>query len=323
VSALLEVDSLTVTIETPTGPVTPVAEVSFEVQAGKTVGLVGESGSGKSVTALSLMRLHDEALTTLSGAVRFKGREVLHLPEPEFRALRGSQLAMIFQDPQASLNPALRIGVQVGEALAIHQRMGRAERHRRAVELLGDVGIASPAETVHAYPHQLSGGMRQRVIIAAALACAPQLVIADEPTTALDVTIQAQIMELLVSLQKSRGMGMLLISHDLGLIAESCDEVVVMYAGRTVERGPTRAVFDSPAHPYTAGLIASTPLLGREETRLREIPGVVPELRALPSGCRFRDRCPKAEANCAAEEPKWVVREDGRWHRCHFPAEAR
>ncbi len=321
-SALLEVQGLSVAFATPQGPLTAVADVSFEVPAGKTLGLVGESGCGKSVTAMSILRLHDEATTSLTGAIRFYGKDLVSMPTGELRQLRGSKIAMIFQDPQASLNPAHRVGAQVAEAMRLHQGASKADARRRTIELLRDVGIPAPEDRVDAYPHQLSGGLRQRVIIAAALACAPELVIADEPTTALDVTIQAQILELLARLQKARGMSVLLISHDLGLVAETCDEVVVMYAGRTVERGAARAVFETPAHPYTAGLIASSPLLGRAEGRLKEIPGVVPDLRALPSGCRFRDRCPRAEARCAAEEPAWQARTDGRLHRCHFPAEA-
>jgi peptide/nickel transport system ATP-binding protein len=316
-TSLLAVESLSVAFRTPAGLLTVVSEVSFEVPAGRAMGLVGESGSGKSVTALALLGLHPEASTRTCGSVRLEGRELLTLDEPALRAVRGAQVAMVFQDPLASLDPSQRLGAQVGEALLLHRPGPAAARRERVRELLAEVGLDPGLD--RAFPHQLSGGMRQRAMIAAALAAGPRLLIADEPTTALDVTLQAQLLELLGRLRAARGMGLLLISHDLGLVAETCDEVVVLYAGRSVERGPTRALFERPAHPYTAGLIASAPVLGQPRARLQEIPGTVPDLAALPSGCRFRTRCPLAQPRCAEQEPGWQAVGEGRWHRCHFP----
>jgi peptide/nickel transport system ATP-binding protein len=318
-SPLLEVKGLSVSFRTASGLLPVVADLGFELAAGGSLGLVGESGSGKSVTALALLGLHDEATTRTEGSVRLEGRELLGLPDAALRPLRGAQVGLVFQDPLAALDPSLRVGAQVGEALAIHQRLARAERRTRVLTLLGEVGLPRPGELVDAFPHQLSGGQRQRVMIAAALACGPALLIADEPTTALDVTLQAQLMELLTRLRLARGMGLLLISHDLALVAEHCDQVVVLYAGRMVERGPTRQVFERPAHPYTAGLVACSPRLGQGPARLPALPGTAPDRSALPSGCRFRPRCALAQARCAEEEPAWQVRGDGRGHRCHFP----
>ena len=282
--------------------------VSFEIPARGTLGVVGESGSGKSVTALSIMRL----LKATSGSITYNGQSLLALSEKAMRAIRGNRIAMIFQEPMTSLNPVLTVGEQIGEVVRLHQ--GKSKREAREISrgMLELVGIPSPAERVDAYPHQLSGGMRQRVMIAMALACKPDLLIADEPTTALDVTIQAQILELLESLQQELGMAILLITHDLGVVADVCDDVVVMYAGRIVERAQTDTLFEHPRHPYTAGLVRSIP--DATSARLYEIPGMVPSLRALPTGCKFQDRCPAVQALCRETEPALVDNV-----RCHFP----
>ena len=298
-----------------------VDDVSFAVPRGRTVGMVGESGSGKSVTALSLLGLLDARTASVAGRARLGPDDLLAMDAAALRSVRGRRVGMVFQDPAASLDPFWRVGSQIAEAIRLHERVSRAEARARALALLREVGIPAPEERLDAYPHQLSGGMRQRVMIAIALACRPELVIADEPTTALDVTIQAQILELLGRLRRERGTSLLLITHDLGLVAESCDDVVVLYAGRVVERGPAAEVLRAPLHPYTAGLLASTPVPGSGAGRLTEIPGTVPDLRALPAGCRFRDRCPGAQARCADEEPA-LVAIGTRAHRCHFPLAA-
>jgi len=317
VTSVLEVRDLVTEFRTERGTVRAVDGVSFEIPARGTLGVVGESGCGKSVTALSIMRL----VTTppgriASGSIRYAGKDLVTLPEREMRAIRGNRIAMIFQEPMTSLNPVFTVGDQVGEAVQLHQHKSRREARAVAIEMLKLVGIPSPEERVDAYPHQLSGGMRQRVMIAMALACKPDLLIADEPTTALDVTIQAQILDLLRELQRDLGMSILLITHDLGVVAETCDEVVVMYAGRVVERAPTEALFAAPRHPYTAGLLRSVPT-GTHE-RLQEIPGMVPALDALPAGCKFADRCTRVEQRCRDEEPA-LVRLGASHVRCHFP----
>jgi peptide/nickel transport system ATP-binding protein len=305
-----------------------VDQVSFRVPAGSTVGLVGESGSGKSVTALSIMRLlRDPPGRVVGGEVRFDGRDLLALSEREMRALRGNRLSMIFQEPMTSLNPVLTTGDQVGEPLVIHRGQSRRAAMAEAVELFRLVGIADPERRVREYPHQMSGGMRQRVMIAMALSCNPKVLIADEPTTALDVTIQAQILSLLARLQRELGMSLLLITHDLGVVAETCDEVVVMYAGRVVERARATELFAQPRHPYTAGLLRSIPAFGEahaagEKRRLQEIPGLVPRLDQLPPGCRFADRCPRVQERCKKEEPPLDLISPERLVRCFFPVEA-
>jgi peptide/nickel transport system ATP-binding protein len=322
VPALLSIQDLSVEIGAGAGAVRAVDGVSFDVPSGGTLGLVGESGCGKSLTALSILRLlRDPPVRIASGRILFQDEDLLALPEPALRRLRGNRIAMVFQEPMTSLNPVYTVGAQVGEVVRIHRGADRRAARERAVELLRQVGIPAPEERVDAYPHQLSGGMRQRVMIAMALACDPDLLIADEPTTALDVTIQAQILELLRSLQRSRRMSLLLITHDLGVVAETCDEVVVMYAGRVVERAPVRALFSRPAHPYTAGLLRSIPGFhgagGRG--RLWAIPGMVPSLGALPSGCRFRDRCDRASERCAREDPPLEGKGPGQVAACHHP----
>jgi peptide/nickel transport system ATP-binding protein len=312
---VLEVRDLVTEFRTEAGVVRAVDGVSFAIPARGTLGIVGESGSGKSVTALSIMRLVG-AGRIASGSILYAGKDLVQLPEAEMRALRGNRIAMIFQEPMTSLNPVFTVGAQVGEAVRLHQGKSKAEARQVAIEMFRRVGIPSPEQRVDAYPHQLSGGMRQRVMIAMALACKPDLLIADEPTTALDVTIQAQILDLLDNLQRELGMSILLITHDLGVVAETCDEVVVMYAGRVVERATTETLFAAPRHHYTAGLIRSIASGDRE--RLVEIKGMVPALHELPMGCKFADRCPRVEELCRAEEPALVAL--GASHvRCHFP----
>ena len=323
---LLAIDSLVTEFRTEQGTVRAVDGVSFEIPRGKTLGVVGESGCGKSVTALSIMRLVQEPGRIAGGRVLYEGRNLLDLPEREMRGLRGNKISMIFQEPMTSLNPVFTTGDQVAEAIRLHQKKSRAEALARAVDLYKLVGIPEPEARVRAYPHQMSGGMRQRVMIAMALACKPDLLIADEPTTALDVTIQAQILDLLARLQRELGMSILLITHDLGVVAETCEEVVVMYAGKVVERAPVGELFARPRHHYTAGLLRSVPSFdeqGRDSTakgRLQEIPGMVPALHALPRGCRFQDRCPAVQERCRAEEPELVAL-GASAVRCHFPVE--
>ncbi len=327
VPPLLDVRDLVTEFRTASGTVRAVDGVSFSLAPRQTLGLVGESGCGKSVTALSIMRLIASPPGRIaSGAIRYADRDLLALRPAEMRAIRGNRIAMIFQEPMTSLNPVFTVGDQVGEAVRLHQRKSRAQARAAAIEMFRLVGIPSPEERIDAYPHQLSGGMRQRVMIAMALACRPDLLIADEPTTALDVTIQAQILELLRSLQRELGMSILLITHDLGVVAETCDEVIVMYAGRIVERARTEVLFAAPRHHYTAGLLRSVPSYGEgsaigERARLVEIRGMVPALTDLPVGCKFVDRCPAAQALCRSEEPA-LVAIDASWVRCHFPLDA-
>ncbi len=325
---LLEVCGLRTRFALEEGPVLAVEDVSFSVPPGGTLGVVGESGCGKSVTALSIMRLVPEPPgRVVGGEIRFKGRDLLALPEAEMRRVRGHHISMVFQEPMTALNPVYTVGEQIGEAVRLHQGLDRRQAKARAVEMLRQVGIPAPEQRVDAYPHQLSGGMRQRVVIAMALACDPELLIADEPTTALDVTIQAQILELLAKLRAERGMAVVLITHDLGVVAESCDAVVVMYAGRVVEQAPVRALFRQPAHPYTAGLLRSIPSFHEargegERPRLKAIPGMVPSLRHLPTGCRFRERCERALEVCARVDPPLAPQRDGQLAACHNPVPA-
>ena len=323
---LLEIRDLVTEFRTEHGTVRAVDGVSFEIAPRATLGVVGESGCGKSVTALSIMRLVASPPGRIAGGtVKYAGVDLLALRPAEMRAIRGNRIAMIFQEPMTSLNPVFTVGDQVGEAVRQHQARSRREARAQAIEMFRRVGIPSPEDRVDAYPHQLSGGMRQRVMIAMALACRPDLLIADEPTTALDVTIQAQILDLLRSLQRELGMSILLITHDLGVVAETCDEVLVMYAGRIVERAPTPALFAAPRHHYTAGLLRSVPSYGEGaagagRARLQEIAGIVPALNALPAGCKFVDRCPAAAALCRTEEPPLAAL-GASWVRCHYPVE--
>jgi peptide/nickel transport system ATP-binding protein len=300
---LLEVDNLHTHFDTVAGTVRAVDGVSWRLDAGETLGIVGESGCGKSVSALSILRLVPTPPARHGGRVRLRGADLLRLDERGMRAIRGNRISMIFQEPMTSLNPVLSIGRQIAETVAVHgQASGRAARDR-AVEMLRLVQIAEPERRVDEYPHQLSGGMRQRVMIALALACGPEVLIADEPTTALDVTIQAQILALLADLQRRLGMGVVLITHDLGVVAESCDRVVVMYAGRKVEEAATIDLFDRPLHPYTRALMASMPSMNAAAARLAEIPGMVPAPRDLGRGCAFAPRCAFATERCRSEVP--------------------
>ena len=313
---LLDVDQLSVFFRTRTEPVRAVNGVSFSVVPGETVALVGESGCGKSVTALALTRLVAVPGYVAGGSVRFAGRDVLAMDQKRLRQMRGAEIAYIFQEPATSLNPVFRVGWQIAEALNLH-RAGIAVREE-VVSLLNRVGLPDPERRLSAYPHELSGGMQQRVMIAMALACRPRLLVADEPTTALDVTIQAQILDLLVSLQEELGMAMLLITHNLGLVAGVARRVNVMYAGRIVERGTVETILSQPAHPYTRGLMAAVPRLSGGKTRMTGIPGAVPNPACLPAGCPFHPRCPNTQPLCRQEDPiETIITEDHRV-RCHF-----
>ncbi len=300
---VLEVDNLRTHFRTLSGLVRSVDGVSYTVRAGRTLGVVGESGCGKSVTALSILRLVPTPPAVHHGAVRWRGTDLMQLSEREMRRVRGNRISMIFQEPMTSLNPVLTVGRQIAETVQLHEGASQAQALQRAVEMLRVVQIPEPERRVNEYPHQLSGGMRQRVMIALALACSPEVLIADEPTTALDVTIQAQILDLIRRLQKELGMGVVMITHDLGVVAESCDRVVVMYAGRKVEEADVVDLFERPLHPYTRALMASMPAMNTSATRLTEIPGMVPAPHELGRGCAFAARCPLARARCRVEAP--------------------
>jgi oligopeptide/dipeptide ABC transporter ATP-binding protein len=304
VQPLLEVKDLRTSFFTDAGEVRAVDGVSFAVEPGKLMGLVGESGSGKTVSVLSVMRLLPERARVMGGAVLFEGRDLLRLGEPEMRAVRGARIAMIFQEPMTSLNPVFTIGSQIGEAVRLHQHTARHETLERTIEALRLVGIADPERRVNDYPHQLSGGMRQRVMIAMALACKPKLLIADEPTTALDVTIQAQILDLIRELQVRLGLAVILVTHDLGVVAQYADDVTILYAARVMEQAPCEELFRNPLNPYTRGLLESIPGAdGRHHRRLRAIAGTIPNAIDPPSGCRFHPRCPMAIDECARIDP--------------------
>jgi oligopeptide/dipeptide ABC transporter ATP-binding protein len=321
-TALLRVTSLQVSFPAGEGTARAVDGVSFTIDAGETVCLVGESGCGKSMTALSLLRLVPRPGRIESGSsIEFGGESLLSLADEPLRSIRGRRMAMIFQEPMTALNPVLTVGDQIAEVVRVHTRASRAEAWQRAVAMLTVVGIADPAARAKQYPHELSGGMRQRVMIAMALVLEPELVIADEPTTALDVTIQAQILELLRELRDRTGMALLLITHDLGVVAEMASRVIVMYAGRVVEEAPVNALFANATHPYTEGLLAAIPRLGEEQDRLRTIVGSVPATTNLPSGCKFRDRCPYAFDRCAVEEPALLQIGPAHRARCHLVEE--
>jgi oligopeptide/dipeptide ABC transporter ATP-binding protein len=319
--ALLTVEHLTTVFDLPSGPAPAVDDVSFEIRRGETLGLVGESGSGKSVTALSIMRLVEPPGRIVQGQVRFNGRDLMALSEPEMRRVRGAGIGFIFQEPMTALDPVYTVGSQIGEALAVHGQATRSTAEELAVQLLTAVRIPDPTARVRDYPHQLSGGMRQRVMIAIALACRPSLVIADEPTTALDVTIQAEILELLNEMKRTFGVSLLLITHDLGVIAETADRVAVMYGGRIVESAPVRTIFRSPAHPYTRSLLTSIPG-GTPGQPLRAIEGTVPRLGAFPSGCAFHPRCEDRFAPCSVAAPPDFEVDRGHRAKCylHGPA---
>ena len=314
---LLEVEDLRTYFHTRAGVAKAVDGVSFNLGTAETLGLVGESGCGKSVTALSVMRLISDPPGKIEGGrIRINGRDLLALSDDEMCAVRGNEVAMIFQEPMTSLNPVLTCGRQIAEAVELHQDVSHSEAHNRAVEMLRLVGISAPEQRANEYPHQLSGGMRQRVMIAMGLSCNPQMLIADEPTTALDVTVQAQIMELLEKLQQELGMAILLITHDLGVIAETTDRAAVMYAGSIVENATTATLFENPRHPYTQGLIRSIPDLDTDQTRLDIIPGTVPDLRRLPVGCRFQSRCPLVEDRCREAAPPLLEIHEGHMVAC-------
>jgi peptide/nickel transport system ATP-binding protein len=301
---LLEVEGLITEFNRDGGNITAVAGVNFHINKGEVLGLVGESGCGKSVTSLSIMRLlKDTPGRIAGGAVRFEGADLLQLKESDMRRIRGKDMAMIFQEPMTSLNPVLRIGKQLEEPIRLHLGYSRKKAREHAIHTLKLVGIPRAEELVDDYPHQLSGGMRQRVMIAMAMSCHPKLIIADEPTTALDVTIQAQILDLMNRLKEEQDMGMLLITHDLGVVAEMCDRVVVMYAGRIVEEASVKDLFDQPQHPYTKGLIGSVPKLRQNVRRLDSIPGNVPDLSRMPAGCKFAPRCQFVMEKCLTAEP--------------------
>ena len=319
---LLDVHALQIAFPAEHGVARAVNGISFTVARGESVCLVGESGCGKSLTALSLLRLVPPPGRIESGSqIVFDGADILTLDDERLRDIRGQHMAMIFQEPMTALNPVLTVGDQIAEVLRVHTKLSRQETWARTVDMLAQVGIADAGARAKQYPHELSGGMRQRVMIAMALILSPKLVIADEPTTALDVTIQAQILELLRDLRARTGMALLLITHDLGVVAEMASRVIVMYAGRVVEEANVEDLFAAPCHPYTEGLLAAIPKLGQEEERLQTISGSVPPPTALPSGCTFRDRCPYAFARCATEEPALLQVGSAHRARCHLVEE--
>ncbi|MHA6251175.1 ABC transporter ATP-binding protein [Oceanobacillus sp. CAU 1775] len=313
---ILEVNNLRTSFFTDDFEVKAVDGVSFELPKGKTLGIVGESGSGKSITALSILRLLEKTGKIVDGEILFNGKDLTKLSEREIRTIRGNDISMIFQEPMTSLNPVYTVGKQIYEALKVHQGLDKKKGNARTIELLELVGIPSPAQRVKQYPHELSGGMRQRVMIAMALACNPKLLIADEPTTALDVTIQAQILELINGLQEELGMSVIMITHDLGVVAETCDYVAVMYGGQVVEYQSVRELFKNPKHPYTVGLLNSMPRHDIDVEELEPIRGNVPSVRNMPKGCRFAPRCPFATELCVTELPKLDRKEDGSEIRC-------
>ncbi len=317
-ASLLTVADLQTSFFTSDGEVRAVNGVSFSIEAGKTMGLVGESGCGKSVTALSVMKLLPKGTGQIvGGQILYKGKDLSLVSDDEMRRIRGNEISMIFQEPMTSLNPVFTIGDQIIEVIQLHQKTKRKEAIDRAIEMLRLVKIAEPEKRVWDYPHQLSGGMRQRVMIAMALSCNPSLLIADEPTTALDVTIQAQILDLIAELQDRFEMAVLLITHDLGVVAEQADDVAVMYAGKIVERAAPEIIFSRPKHPYTIGLMNSLPGVGEKRARLNAIPGIVPSPLDWPSGCRFRTRCDRADDACAATQPALIDIEAEHLAACH------
>lgn len=320
---VLQVANLCTEFKTERGMLKAVDGVSFEVHEGEMLGIVGESGCGKSVTSQSILRLYDEkSFVRYSGDILFHQESLLSLPERQMESVRGAKISMVFQDALSSLNPVFTVGDQIVEAILIHQKKTKAQAKEQAIEMLDLVGIPDPARRFYQYPFELSGGMRQRVMIAVALACHPQLLIADEPTTALDVTIQAQIMDLIVEMNKKLGMAVMLITHDLAVVAETCDRVIVMYLGQIVEEGRVEDIFDHPMHPYTVGLMNSIPKLETTKaTRLYQISGTVPLLSQIPSGCRFAPRCPYATERCLEEMPELRSVSKSQGVRCHYQNE--
>jgi peptide/nickel transport system ATP-binding protein len=324
--ALLEVEDLQVHFRTPDGVNRAVDGVSFHINEGETLAVVGESGCGKSVTAMSILQLIPQPPGKIAGSIRFQGKELLQLSDREMRSIRGNDISMVFQEPMTSLNPVLNVGYQISETLRLHQGLDQSAAAARAVEMLALVGIPEPGRRVRQYPHQLSGGMRQRVMIAIALACHPKLLIADEPTTALDVTIQAQILGLMQDLKRGVGAAIILITHDLGVVAEVAERVMVMYAGRKVEEAPVTDLFRNPLHPYTQGLLGAVPKLGSSlsgtTSRLAEIPGTVPNLKQRIEGCVFASRCHLATDLCRAVAPALEAKASGHFAACHFAPKA-
>ncbi len=320
--SLLSVKNLSVTFGSEESGFKAVDRLSYEINAGEVVGIVGESGSGKSVSSLALMGLIDFPGKVTAEKLTFEQQDLMNLKDKARRKITGDEIAMIFQDPMTALNPCFTVGDQIMEAIAVHQGGSKKERRNKAIELLRQVGIPAPETRIKAYPHQLSGGMSQRIMIAMAIACDPKLLIADEPTTALDVTIQAQIIDLLLDLQKQKNMGLILITHDLALVAESADRVVVMYAGQVVESGPAEIVFHQPNHPYTEALMRSLPESAQGKNRLDALPGVVPGANDRPMGCLLNPRCPYATDKCKAEEPE-LITTDTRSVRCFYPLQTK
>ncbi len=317
-AALLEIRDLAITFPGAAGELEAVRGASLDVRRGEVTGLVGESGSGKSLTALAILGLVPPPGRIVAGSIRFDGRELVGLSEKEYRPLRGARIGLVFQEPAAALNPVLMIGTQIVETIRAHRPIGRAEARRRAHELLRQLAMPDPAQKMRQYPHELSGGQRQRALLAIALAAEPELLIADEPTTALDVTVQAQVLDLIEELRRERQLAVLLVTHDLGVVARACDRVAIFYAGEVVEEGPTDEVLARPAHPYTRALLASVPRLGEgaESGRLAAIPGQVPTLADRPAGCPFHPRCAERLASCDRETPPWVAFAPGRAARC-------
>tara|TARA_B100000700_G_scaffold327858_2_gene443766 strand:+ start:628 stop:1614 length:987 start_codon:yes stop_codon:yes gene_type:complete len=317
-AALLQIRNLQTSFFTSDGEVRAVDGVTFDIEEGKTMGLVGESGCGKSVTALSVMKLLSKGIgRVVGGEILYRDEDLAEFSDPQMREIRGNEISMIFQEPMTSLNPVFSIGNQIAESVRLHQGATKKEARDRAIEMLQLVKIAEPHKRIDEFPHQLSGGMRQRVMIAMALSCNPSLLMADEPTTALDVTIQAQILELIKELQEQLGMSVLLITHDLGVVAEQADEVAVMYAGKIVERAKPEIIFSRPSHPYTIGLMNSVPgVTDKTKKRLEAIPGIVPSPLHWPSGCRFRDRCSLADDSCGLTQPSLIEIEPGHWVSC-------
>lgn len=316
---ILEVKNLNVKFASPGGKINAVWNVSFQIRSKKTLGLVGESGCGKSVTAKSILRLHDEKTTQLNGEVLFRGENILKLNRKRMASVRGNEISMVFQDPMTSLNPLIRVGKQVAEVIRTHEKVSAQEAREKAIALFGSVGITSPAERYGQFPHEFSGGMQQRIIISIALACRPQLLLADEPTTALDVTIQAQILKLMKKMQEKYGMSILMITHDLGVVAEICDEVAVMYAGEIVEYGSVQDIFKKPGHPYTAGLLQSIPKVGAGKGKLPIIEGMPPKLTdQVLVGCPFAERCASCMERCRATAPEPTETAPGHQVVCHL-----
>lgn len=313
---LLEIKNLNVWFRNQGAQAQVIRNLSLTLGKNESLGIVGESGSGKSVTSLATMRLLPPKTTRVEGEILFHGQNLLALSEKEMQAIRGNRIGMIFQEPMTSLNPIHTCGKQIAESVMLHSKVSKKEAQARALELLELCGIPFPEQRMKEYPHQLSGGMRQRIMIAIALACNPELLIADEPTTALDVTIQAQILELMKSLRKDRDMGIIMITHDLGVVYDFCDRVVVVYTGEVVESAPVKALFEHPLHPYTEGLIAAIPQMGKQVERLDAIEGMVPDVGDMPKGCHFNPRCKYAFDRCREEHPELTTMPDGRQVRC-------